>query len=66
MSREISVEPIVAAFAGAPVRNGLRNRLYLAVRQAILSGRLPAGTELPSSRSLAKELGIARNTVLRA
>ena len=66
MPRELSVEPIVAAFAGAPVHNGLRNRLYLAVRQAILSGRLPAGTELPSSRSLAKELGIARNTVLRA
>ncbi|WP_051240828.1 PLP-dependent aminotransferase family protein [Tepidiphilus margaritifer] len=66
MPREISVEPIVAAFAGAPVRNGLRNRLYLAVRQAILSGRLPAGAELPSSRSLARELGVARNTVLRA
>lgn len=44
----------------------LRNRLYLALRQAILDKRLPAGTQLPSSRSLAEELDIGRNTVVRA
>ena len=40
--------------------------LYLRLREAILSGRLPADTRLPASRSLAATLGIARNTVLFA
>ena len=40
--------------------------LYLRLREAILSGRLPADTCLPASRSLAATLGIARNTVLFA
>ena len=40
--------------------------LYLRLREAILSGRLPADARLPASRSLAVTLGIARNTVLFA
>ena len=40
--------------------------LYLRLREAILSGRLPADTRLPASRSLAATLAIARNTVLFA
>ena len=40
--------------------------LYLRLREAILSGRLPADARLPASRSLAATLGIARNTVLFA
>jgi GntR family transcriptional regulator/MocR family aminotransferase len=66
MDGHLGAELIANAFASQPPRGGLRNRLYLAVRQAILAGRLPAGSELPSSRVLAAELGIARNTVLRA
>ncbi|WP_277185085.1 PLP-dependent aminotransferase family protein [Caballeronia sp. BR00000012568055] len=34
------------------------------MQQAILSGELPPGMKLPSSRTLALDLGIARNTVL--
>jgi GntR family transcriptional regulator / MocR family aminotransferase len=34
------------------------------MQQAILTGQLPPGTKLPSSRTLAGDLGIARNTVL--
>ncbi|MDR5869106.1 PLP-dependent aminotransferase family protein [Caballeronia sp. LZ062] len=34
------------------------------MQQAILTGRLASGTKLPSSRTLALDLGIARNTVL--
>jgi GntR family transcriptional regulator/MocR family aminotransferase len=34
------------------------------MQQAILTGQLPPGTKLPSSRTLSGELGIARNTVL--
>ncbi|MBI3900323.1 MAG: PLP-dependent aminotransferase family protein [Gammaproteobacteria bacterium] len=38
-------------------------QLYRVLQQAILSGQLPIGTQLPPSRTLAKELGVARNTV---
>lgn len=43
-----------------------QRRLYLALRAAILSGRLQPGAELPASRALAQDLGIARNTVVHA
>ncbi|MCJ1679508.1 PLP-dependent aminotransferase family protein [Streptomyces sp. APSN-46.1] len=45
---------------------GLRAGLVEALREAARSGRLAAGTRLPSSRSLAGDLGIARNTVAEA
>ncbi|MFC4035341.1 PLP-dependent aminotransferase family protein [Streptomyces polygonati] len=41
----------------------LRAGLTDALREAVRSGRLVPGTRLPSSRSLAADLGIARNTV---
>jgi len=45
--------------AGTRVRAGLE----AALRGAVRSGRLPPGIRLPSSRALATDLGIARNTV---
>ncbi len=48
--------------SGAGVRKGLE----AALREAVRSGRLAAGTALPSSRALARDLGIARNTVVDA
>ncbi|MEU6664462.1 PLP-dependent aminotransferase family protein [Streptomyces sp. NPDC046727] len=45
---------------------GLRRGLTDALRDAVRSGRLAPGTRLPSSRSLAADLGIARNTVAEA
>ncbi|MFJ7064402.1 PLP-dependent aminotransferase family protein [Streptomyces sp. NPDC101115] len=45
---------------------GLRDGLMDALREAVRSGRLAAGTRLPSSRSLAVDLGVARNTVADA
>lgn len=45
---------------------GLRAGLVEALREAARSGRLAPGTRLPSSRSLAADLGIARNTVAEA
>jgi GntR family transcriptional regulator/MocR family aminotransferase len=36
------------------------------LREAIRDGRLPAGARLPSSRALADQLGLSRNTVVRA
>ncbi|MBP8148408.1 MAG: PLP-dependent aminotransferase family protein [Limnohabitans sp.] len=44
----------------------LQQRLRLAVVEAILEGRLPPGATLPSSRELAKALGLSRNTVTSA
>ncbi|WP_327254559.1 MocR-like pyridoxine biosynthesis transcription factor PdxR [Streptomyces sp. NBC_01244] len=45
---------------------GVRAGLTEALREAARSGRLAPGTRLPSSRSLAADLGIARNTVAEA
>jgi GntR family transcriptional regulator/MocR family aminotransferase len=44
----------------------VRDSVMDAVRDAIRSGRLVPGTRLPSSRALAADLGVARNTVARA
>lgn len=49
-----------------PGREPLHRQLYHALRRAILSGRLAAGAKLPSSRALADELGLSRNTVMSA
>jgi GntR family transcriptional regulator / MocR family aminotransferase len=48
--------------AGHRVRAGLE----AALREALQTGRLVPGTRLPSSRALAADLGIARNTVAEA
>ncbi len=47
---------------GTTITHELRSRL----RAAIVDGRLPAGTALPSTRQAAQALGIARNTVVAA
>ncbi len=44
----------------------LHQQVYDALRDAILDGRIPPGGRLPSSRVLAAELGVARNTVMLA
>ncbi|QEV19759.1 PLP-dependent aminotransferase family protein [Streptomyces alboniger] len=51
---------------GEATRNGVRKGLTDALRAAVRGGRLAPGTRLPSSRSLAVDLGIARNTVADA
>lgn len=43
-----------------------QRRLHAALRSGIRHGSLAAGTRLLSSRALAQELGVARNTVLYA
>ena len=47
---------------GGRVRDGVME----AIRDAIRSGRLAPGVQLPSSRALAADLGVARNTVASA
>ncbi len=47
-------------------RGGLRQALHAQLRDAILDGRLAAGTALPATRALAESCGLARNTVVAA
>ncbi|MCK5777889.1 MAG: PLP-dependent aminotransferase family protein [Rhodospirillales bacterium] len=44
----------------------MHRQVYDQIRDAILGGRLAPGRRLPSSRALADELGVSRNTVLAA
>ncbi|MGF1620394.1 MAG: PLP-dependent aminotransferase family protein [Rhodomicrobiaceae bacterium] len=44
----------------------LHVQMTLQIKAAVLSGRLPARTRLPSSRVLAAKLDVSRNTVLSA
>ncbi len=44
----------------------LHLQLYQSVQKSILSGTLVPGTRLPSTRALADELGISRNTIVAA
>ena len=44
----------------------LFDQLYQTIRQRVLNRLLSPGTRLPSSRNLARQLGIARNTVITA
>lgn len=55
---QIAVEPAT----GVP----LHRQVYDGVRDAIVAGRLAPGGRLPSSRVLASDLGVGRNTVLQA
>lgn len=44
----------------------LQRQLYDRLRQLILSGRMPTGTRLPASRTMARALAVSRNTVVAA
>jgi GntR family transcriptional regulator/MocR family aminotransferase len=44
----------------------LNQRLYRGLRGAILSGHFARGSRLPSTRALARDLGVSRNVVLLA
>ncbi len=47
-------------------RKSIGVQLYLALREIILSGGLTAGERLPATRTLAKEIGVSRTTVIDA
>jgi GntR family transcriptional regulator/MocR family aminotransferase len=57
------------SLVAAPDRSSrvpLHRQLYEGLRRDILGGRLAAGIRLPSTRNLAAELGVSRNTVMGA
>ena len=49
-----------------PGARGTKDALIAALRDSVRSGRLANGTVLPPSRTLATDLGLARNTVADA
>lgn len=58
---------LIKAITTSSINNLPRyKQLYEALRQQILTGVLLPGTLLPSSRTLATKLGIARNTAIAA
>ena len=46
--------------------DSLSRQIYRALRDGILAGRLAGGLRLPSTRALAVDLGVSRNTVVTA
>ncbi|HVR38584.1 MAG TPA: PLP-dependent aminotransferase family protein [Thermoanaerobaculia bacterium] len=44
----------------------LHRQIYGRIRTAVLTGALPAGAKLPSSRMLASDIGVSRNTIEEA
>ncbi|MFE5795577.1 PLP-dependent aminotransferase family protein [Streptomyces sp. NPDC056503] len=67
-ARDAGAQPaweLLLPAAGAPARRRGR-ALQEALREAVRSGRLPAGTRLPSSRALAADLGVSRGLVTEA
>jgi GntR family transcriptional regulator / MocR family aminotransferase len=63
-SSKTAFSPVIAFDPLSPLP--LYRQLYNWLREAILSGQLAAGTRLPSTRSLASDLAVSRNTVLIA
>jgi GntR family transcriptional regulator / MocR family aminotransferase len=59
VARRSTIEAPVAVAPDPRSGDPLHRQPYEELREAVLSGRLPAGTRLPSSRTLASELGVS-------
>ena len=67
MTRRRAPEGIPVLIALDPkARDSLSRQIYRALRDGILAGRLAGGLRLPSTRALASDLGVSRNTVVTA
>ncbi|MEQ8664312.1 MAG: PLP-dependent aminotransferase family protein [Rhodospirillales bacterium] len=61
-----SVESLIALDIDQSAADPLHRQVYAGIRDAILSGRLAPGGLLPSTRTLARDLALSRNTVMTA
>ncbi len=66
MRRAASLAVLLPVAVDTERAEPLHRQVYRELARLILAGRLNAGSRLPSSRDLARELGVARNTVLSA
>ncbi len=58
-------KPIAPLFQELLLPRGvIKDQVYHALRNAILDGRLTAGSKIPSSRALAEMMAISRNSVI--
>ena len=64
MSRRRAEGPLLTLHLDARAAEPLHRQLYTGIRELVLAGRLAPGARLPSSRMLAEELAVSRNTVL--
>ena len=60
------VPPMLELHLDLPAGPGRRAAIETALRDAIRTGRLAAGTRLPSSRVLASDIGVSRSTIVGA
>jgi len=58
--------PIVGLTIDPTSKDTITKQIYDHVRRMVLSGSISPGSRLPSSRDLAGQVGISRNTVLAA
>jgi GntR family transcriptional regulator/MocR family aminotransferase len=66
VSRRRAQGPLLSLHLDGDAAEPLHRQLYGAIRELVLAGRLLPGSRLPSSRALADELEVSRNTVLLA
>lgn len=66
MTRRSTAVHLAALSLDPEAATPLYRQLYFAIRDAILAGRLHPGIRLPSTRTLARDLGLSRNTVVTA
>ncbi|MBX7171213.1 MAG: PLP-dependent aminotransferase family protein [Pyrinomonadaceae bacterium] len=64
MPKNFNLELFLAVSLTKKTKVSLFQQIYENLRQAILSNRLQFGFRLPSTRSLAKEINVSRNTVM--
>ncbi|WP_313433474.1 GntR family transcriptional regulator, partial [Atlantibacter hermannii] len=58
-------KPAAPLFQDLLLQSGIiKDQVYHALRNAILDGRLAAGSKIPSTRALAEMMGIGRNSVI--
>lgn len=66
MKKQISSFPFVSLSDRTVSHVPMHRQIYEKMRQAILCGEIPAKSRIPSSRSLAAQLGVSRMTVVNA
>ena len=66
MARRVSDGTVLPLALDRHAAEPMHRQLYDQMRALILDGRLKAGSRLPSSRTLSRELAISRNTVTGA
>jgi GntR family transcriptional regulator / MocR family aminotransferase len=66
MAKQVSAAPFMPFTLDPTSDVPLYRQLYIEMRDAILSGHLTAGYRLPSTRLMADQLQLSRNTVMNA